>query len=478
MPQNTKKRFSPLKAIFGLLIILLCFSWLNIRSGKGERSGIQITSNKDAGVEIDGVSVGKTPYYIENRDPGSVDVRITENKTGQTWKEKIKLIKGSITTVHRDFGDTEYRSSGYILNLEADTTGGTTLNIISTPKNCSIMIDGSPRGFTPLTSNITPGPHVFKFALPGFEDKEIHAEVPQGYKLEMIFSMASVDQPVAEKETVLTIGNNEVVITPNYITLNPELEMFDEKPLRIDQASFPLIFNVDKEFTRINAREFSGGGVPETKLIYISGQVPNHGTYADNYYVIIDPEINKVVEDGYNYLFGNVHLNNSCTSCALPGLFFSEYSKKDHSFVLTNNKHQKEFIGLLKQYEQFEQKATCQLNKKDYPLSEALKVSKATDRCADQNAGGSNLDAVNDSFITLGEYKQIVNNIKAIIRGENVMMFPRGYHGEGLSPLIRWITNDRGQTFTLPIDSKDNFFDQESIDSALGLSSIVSKLQN
>lgn len=476
MSQKSKKIFRPFKALFGILTILLCFSWLNIRVGKLDRAGVQITSNRDSEVEINGSFVGKTPYYDDSLQPGTTHIKIRETTSGQNWEAKIDLKKGTVSVINQDFEDDNYKSNGYILSFNKSVEGSSSAVINSEPPYVSVFADGTPYGFTPSTIDLSPGPHTFRFTSTGYKEKEIKAELVSGYQLKINFSLAPVDSGNSTKESVVTIGENEVVVTPTYIEINPNLEMFDEKPLLLDQTNFPYLFTFNEEPTRINVKEFPGGDTPETKLIYISGQIPNHGTLVDNYYVIIDPEIGKVVEDGYNYLFGNVRLNNACTSCALPGLLFKEYSKKDRTFILANNKHKKEFAELLGQYEKFEKDATCRINKKDYSLSEALKVGKATDRCANQNAGANDPDAIDNYFIMLGEYKQIVNNLRAIIRGENVMMFPRGYHGEGLSPLIRWMVNSNGQTFNLPVDGKQNYFDQESIDEALGLMSIGTKI--
>lgn len=278
---------------------------------------------------------------------------------------------------------------------------------------------------------------------------------------------------ITHKETFFTIGEDEVYVGQKYIDINPGYDYDNPKWIHIDQDDYPLIFEFNNDSTRINVKEISGGDKLETNLIFISGQVPNHGDFADNYYVIIDPKIGKIVEDGYNYLFGNVHLNNSCTSCALPGLFFTEYSKDKHEFILANNKHTKEFVELLRWYHQFEENETCRINDVDYSIKEALKIANYSDRCIDQN-----LDTIDSNFITIGEYKQIIENIKSIISGENVMMFPRGYHGEGLSPLIRWLINDRGEVYTMPIDSKENDFDQDSIDFDLGVQSMIGKIGN
>lgn len=195
MSQKTKKIFSPFKALLGFLIILLCFSWLSIRNTKTELSGIQITTNNDANVEINGVSIARAPYYDENLNPGSLEVGVTEIKSGQTWKDQVNLVAGTLTTVHRDFAGNESSSSGYILSFEKlEASSGARIKFVSVPENATVSLDGKPQGFTPLEMKVDEAPHIYTFTHTGYEDKIIHAVAKNGYLLNMTFTMGSTNK--------------------------------------------------------------------------------------------------------------------------------------------------------------------------------------------------------------------------------------------------------------------------------------------
>ncbi|MFA6463108.1 MAG: hypothetical protein WCT51_03590, partial [Candidatus Shapirobacteria bacterium] len=238
-----------------------------------------------------------------------------------------------------------------------------------------------------------------------------------------------------DKEILFSIGKNNVIITPSSVDINGDKfndELLNQNGLHLDSSNYPNLFEPENEFARLHAKEISGGDKLDTKLIYIARQVPNHGDIVDGYYVIVDPEIGKVVDTGYNSLFGNVHFNNSCTSCALPVLLFREYNRQQQKFILTNNQHKKEFVELLRQYTDRGNKESCLLNGENILINELIKTVKDSDKCSDIN-DPDNYPA--DSFITVGEYKQIINNIKEIINGKNIEMVNQGYFGEGLAPL-------------------------------------------
>lgn len=237
------------------------------------------------------------------------------------------------------------------------------------------------------------------------------------------------------RNILVTIGSNQIVINPTSVEINiTEFggEKLNPKGLILDSTNYPNLFEPEEEFARIHTKEISGGDKLDTKLIYVARQIPNHGDIADSYYVIVDPEIGKVVDTGYNLLFGNVHFENSCTSCALPVLLFREYDRQQQKFVLSNNKHQKEFRDLLKQYEERGNKEICRINGKISLINEVIKTGKDNEKCGDINDPD---DKPAKSFITVGEYKQIINKIKEIINGKNIEMVSRGFYGEGLAPL-------------------------------------------
>lgn len=192
MSQKTTKIFSLYKALLGLLIIFLCFSWLSLRKGGSGRSGIQVTSNKEAEVEVNGTRVGNTPYYDESQQSGTAEIKVTEKVSGQTWKDRVNLVSGTLVTVHRDFAENEASSSGYILSFEKlEPSSGARIRFESDPENTTVSLDGKPQGFAPLMMEVDEEPHTYTFTHTSFEDKEIRAQAKNGYLLNMIFTMGS-----------------------------------------------------------------------------------------------------------------------------------------------------------------------------------------------------------------------------------------------------------------------------------------------
>lgn len=263
------------------------------------------------------------------------------------------------------------------------------------------------------------------------QNKELITSVVKG----KILSKLNPENNVKNEETLFSFGENKVVVTSNSVDINYDKfndELLNQNKLHLDSSNYPNLFEPENEFARLHAKEISGGDKLDTKLIYIARQVPNHGGIEDGYYVIIDPEVGKVVDTGYNQLFGNIHFNNSCTNCALPVLLFREYDREHQKFILTNNQHKNEFAELLKQYENRGNKEYCLLNGENILVNELIKTNKDNEKCGDINDPD---DKPAESFITVGEYKQIINNIKEIINGKNIEMVNQGYFGEGLAPL-------------------------------------------
>jgi len=159
-----------------------------------KKSGIQITSHPDANVVINGKSVSKTPFYDENLSPGLATIQMTAIDSGQSWETKVNLVSGTLTTVHREFGTTPDKAHSYTLSFEKlSNNKDSSVNIISLPANATVSVDGKPAGFTPVTADIAPGPHVFSFTAPGHHDKIVNAAVQTGYRLVLNLTMATME---------------------------------------------------------------------------------------------------------------------------------------------------------------------------------------------------------------------------------------------------------------------------------------------
>jgi len=168
----------------------------------GRRSGIQITSNPQAEVTINGQSYGKTPYYTESIKPGDYTIKLVPiDAQLQPWETKTSLSSGYITIVDRQFGKTQDQSSHYTLSFEKlSDKSATEVNVISNPSNVSIAVDKNPSGFSsrPL-DNVEPGDHTFDFTSPGYQDKRVQARVFVGQRL--IINLTLSPQPVIPTPT-------------------------------------------------------------------------------------------------------------------------------------------------------------------------------------------------------------------------------------------------------------------------------------
>ena len=178
-----------------------------------KKAGIQVTSHPDSNILIDGEQVGRSPFYTDNKKAGTYTVQVTSVDSGQTWEGKVNLLSGTLTTVHREFGDTADKSHSYTLSFEKlGNNKSSAVSIVSLPANATISIDGKPQGFTPLSLDIESGPHVFTFTAPGFQDKIVNASVQPGYRLVLNFTMAALDITPTPTPTVAT--SSATIISP------------------------------------------------------------------------------------------------------------------------------------------------------------------------------------------------------------------------------------------------------------------------
>lgn len=178
-----------------------------------KKAGIQVTSHPEANILINGQSVGKTPIFIDNEQAGTYTVQMTAVDSGQTWEVKVNLLGGTLTTVHREFGDTVDKSHSYTLSFEKlSNNKSSAVSIVSLPTNATISIDGKPQGFTPQSLDIDSGNHVFTFTAPGFQDKIVDALVQPGYRLVLNFTMAALDITPTQTPTIAT--SSAAVVTP------------------------------------------------------------------------------------------------------------------------------------------------------------------------------------------------------------------------------------------------------------------------
>lgn len=155
-------------------------------------AGLDITSAPQATVFINDQNRGETPFSDKDLKPGSYSIKLVPvGENLAPYETKIELTAKASTIIHRTFAQSEIDSSGHILQLQEDPSGGTYLSVISDPDNVNISIDDVPSGFTPLSKlPVTPGAHSLHATSPGFSEQTLPLNAAPGYNLIVSFKLA------------------------------------------------------------------------------------------------------------------------------------------------------------------------------------------------------------------------------------------------------------------------------------------------
>lgn len=175
------------KILFFLsLSLLLSACQLKIPFINKKKAGLQVTSTPQATVMFDGTSLGTTPLVKEDLEPGQYTLKLTpQDPQLSSWQTTIALSPGILTVVDRKLSEDPNQNHGYILSFEEISSQKDTELAISTlPDSVNVSVDGTPKGFTPISlETIQTGEHVIALTSPGFKDKTIRARTLPGYRL-------------------------------------------------------------------------------------------------------------------------------------------------------------------------------------------------------------------------------------------------------------------------------------------------------
>ncbi len=167
-------------------------------------AGLEIATTPAATVYLNDEDRGETPFSDKNLKAGTYTLKLVP-KSGDdlpSYETKLVLTPKASTVISRTFSKQEIDSSGYTLQLQEDTGGGTYLSVISDPDNVNITIDDKPSGFTPLSKvETTPGTHTLLVTSPGYAEQSLTVNTAKGYNLIVNFKLAGLAITLAPQPT-------------------------------------------------------------------------------------------------------------------------------------------------------------------------------------------------------------------------------------------------------------------------------------
>lgn len=182
-----------------ILSILLSGCSLKLPSlTSSQKSGLQVTSNPQATVLLDGQSLGITPIQEEGIKSGTYTIKLVPSDNSlQPWETQITLVPGVLTVIDRKLAASLDQSHGYSLSFEKlQSSNQSRLAITTIPDSVTVTVDGNPQGFTPVSlDTLTEGEHTILLTSPGFEDKTIRARTVAGYSLTISAQLAKKGSP-------------------------------------------------------------------------------------------------------------------------------------------------------------------------------------------------------------------------------------------------------------------------------------------
>lgn len=201
------------KALFLLVLILLFAGFVVARffilDTQNSFGRVKIMSSPSAGVFIDNIAVGTTPYE-DKLEVGEYMLKlIPEGVATDTasWQANIVVGKNTLTYVNRELGSSELTSAGevlYVTQAESTSKKGKHGEIFveTEPTGAIVYIDNDEKGVSPLViSDVIGGDHELSVFMPGFFRRSQKINVDAGYRVNASFKLA-VDQTQKRLEDV------------------------------------------------------------------------------------------------------------------------------------------------------------------------------------------------------------------------------------------------------------------------------------
>src|SRR5579859_3169815 len=168
------------KRLFVFIIVILVIGiigFLIINGfGKTKLASLEVDSNVNLPVYVDGQSVGNTPYTA------TFPVKQITIGVG-SYETRVDLTSGVKTVIKRDFSQDMKNSSGMIASFEKNDSSGSTLAVVTNPDGALINFDGMAEGPAPINVNSTDGDHKLEVSALGYETSDLSIKLVNGYKL-------------------------------------------------------------------------------------------------------------------------------------------------------------------------------------------------------------------------------------------------------------------------------------------------------
>lgn len=156
--------------------------------GSSKPAALQITTNPETSVFLNGKHIGKSPYFSDQLKSGDYTIKLSTSDAN--YSNKITLNEGTLTVVNRELASNFQAQSGEVLWLEQNNSG---FFISSIPPDANVSIDGRHIGKTPINAqNLEEGEHKVVISHLNYENREFAVKTSKKFLLNAEVTLALI----------------------------------------------------------------------------------------------------------------------------------------------------------------------------------------------------------------------------------------------------------------------------------------------
>jgi hypothetical protein len=205
------------KVIFIALTILaavLVFSVIIFLFTQNKSKGaLQITSNPNSKVYLDGKFIGSTPFRTNDLKDmileGEYTIKLVPASGNfQAFEQKITIFPKVLTVVDENFAQKGFDNASIISLSQIAGQKDAQISVVTFPQDTQVFLDNNLRGQSPiLLKKVSVSDHELKIARNGYKDKIVRLRTVLGFKLEALIYLG-LDPNVASSSAVPTFLNS------------------------------------------------------------------------------------------------------------------------------------------------------------------------------------------------------------------------------------------------------------------------------
>jgi hypothetical protein len=197
MFNSTKSKFILLLFLCALFLAFVASRILALNN-QDVYGRLKVVSSPGAGVFIDGIAVGKTPYENKQKAGEYTLKLIPEGNEPNisSWQGKIKVYKNSLTYVNRELGPSDISSAGEVLTISKMEKNPENPNfgeiyVETEPSGAIVYLDNDDKATAPfIIERVLKGDHELSVFMPGFLRRTQKISVKEGYRINASFKLA------------------------------------------------------------------------------------------------------------------------------------------------------------------------------------------------------------------------------------------------------------------------------------------------